>query len=1675
MKFLSFKPLRGGRMTKVNGVVGSYAPAFGAMLTAIMLTGGAGQALAADECGVDAPGADTITCSAGSYPGGITYTNSDGLTLILNDAAIVVGNPGVHVTGTGTGDIAVTGTSFGTITTGGALGYGIFSGISNATSTATATATLTAGDIATTGFAARGLFALTSGLGSSVTQMDGGTVTTGGEIAYGLGSWINNATSTATASATLSAGDIATTGDNGYGLYALTNGLGTSVAQMDGGTVNTGGRNAFGLFSRIINATSTATASATLSAGDIATTGDSGIGLYAWTSGLGSSVAQMDGGTITTGGAEAYGLFSLITNATSTATASATLSAGDIATTGDNGIGLYARTAGLGSSVAQMDGGTVTTGRALGYGLLSQITNTTSTATATATLTAGDIATTGFAARGLFAANSGLGSAVAQMDGGTVTTGGAEAYGLLSNINNATSTATASATLSAGDIATTGDIGYGVYALTNGLGTSVAQMDGGTVNTGGRSAFGLFSLITNATSTATASATLSAGDIATTGYRGYGLYALTSGLGSSVTQMDGGTVTTGGAEAYGLFSLITNATSTATASATLSAGDIATTGNIGYGLYARTTGLGNTVAQVDGGTITTGGTNAYGLFSWISNTTSEATATATLTAGDIATTGDSGFGLYAWTAGLGRSVAQVDGGTVTTGGAEAYGLLSQITNVASEATATATLTAGDIATAGDNGFGLYAWTAGLGASVAQVDGGTITTGGTSAYGLFSRISNTTSEATATATLTAGDIATAGDNGFGLYAWTAGLGASVAQMDGGTVTTGGAEAYGLLSQITNVASEATATATLTAGDIATAGDNGFGLYAWTAGLGASVAQVDGGTITTGGTSAYGLFSRISNTTSEATATATLSAGDIATTGDDAHGVYTLNAGLGDVVVTTVGSGTITTSGAGANGIQTVQDNAAATGTTTITLGSDIVAGGDGINVNSLSSGAVLITGNGNITGGTDVGDDGIEVNAVGSVTVNVNGTVTGDPGILISSVNGPVNIAGTGNVIGLAGNGIDAAITGAAATGDIAVARDGDITGADNGILTTNDGTGNIAITSSRAVTGGSGYGINTATAAGGTSTITLNAGATVSSTAGLGIFNNGGNSTILVNSGADVAGEIRLNDGSDTLTFAGDFSNVTVFDGGDDVDIADGFIDTLTLNGAGTVNGGNILNWERFNIANNLAVTGGTLTAGTTNIVSGGTLDAGNNLDLNSNLNILTGGIFDGTGAGAGVYNIAGNVSNAGLITTQDGVVGDVVTITGDYTGGGAIKIDTELSGDDTKTDKIIVNGDSSGTTVVYINNVGGTGGLITGGGVRIVQVDGFDSGRFDLGGPVSVGAFNYSLTSAGYLQSTLSAQVYGYSSIAAGLREDVGSLWQRSGQDSELFNYDGSTSKSGSGLWIQASYFDTNAEADTLIGDVGINTNVHVRRANTQIGYKKDLLSVGNGFLTGGVFGHYKQTNIDVNDAENVHVASATANGYGGGLSLTWDSPSGYYGDLLGQFTAYDVDVKGNNGSSGSFDTLAYSFSAEAGYRFDLDNSIRVVPQGQLIWSRSNFDDFADSDDIVVDWNEKSMLTGRVGLALEGGNTIANGGTGLTGYVIANLLHDFNEASSLNAAGTEISSQLSRNQVEVRVGANLADASNKFTFFTEAGIRRSIDSLAYTSYKGIVGLKVSF
>lgn len=164
--------------------------------------------------------------------------------------------------------------------------------------------------------------------------------------------------------------------------------------------------------------------------------------------------------------------------------------------------------------------------------------------------------------------------------------------------------------------------------------------------------------------------------------------------------------------------------------------------------------------------------------------------------------------------------------------------------------------------------------------------------------------------------------------------------------------------------------------------------------------------------------------------------------------------------------------------------------------------------------------------------------------------------------------------------------------------------------------------------------------------------------------------------------------------------------------------------------------------------------------------INAGVLRAGatNGLSPSSDYLVASGGTLDSS-----TYSpILKSLDNRGTVTMAAGSTSNVLTITQNYTGsGGVIAMNTALGADNAATEKLVVQGDTSGNTTLNISNLGGAGAQTTGDGILVVQVDGASNGTFSLPAPghVVAGGFRYALAKVGnhwYLQSDVHAEASG-------------------------------------------------------------------------------------------------------------------------------------------------------------------------------------------------------------------------------------------------------------------------------------------------------------------------
>jgi outer membrane autotransporter protein len=301
-----------------------------AVAFAVALLSGAPQlARAANECGADGAGQDTLTCAAANYAAGISYTLSDGVTLNLdNPAMAVTGATGVSLqSGVGpTPQLTINVTNVNTITTTGSAVAITNAGVAGTSSinvhggtltttgaattvsaaasqqTSNSQVTLTGGQVLNTGTGGGIIASLTGALGSGNASVviTGGTIQASGTAAQ---SSIAGPGRTGRSSISMSGGSVLSSGLNGIGLSARHTGSGLAQAQMTGGTVSATGNNGDGIQASIGAA---GTYAVNVTGGTV--TGGSGFGAAIHTSGAGGGTVNIGAGSVINAGASGVAL-----------------------------------------------------------------------------------------------------------------------------------------------------------------------------------------------------------------------------------------------------------------------------------------------------------------------------------------------------------------------------------------------------------------------------------------------------------------------------------------------------------------------------------------------------------------------------------------------------------------------------------------------------------------------------------------------------------------------------------------------------------------------------------------------------------------------------------------------------------------------------------------------------------------------------------------------------------------------------------------------------------------------------------------------------------------------------------------------------------------------------------------------------------------------------------------------------------------------------------------------------------------------------------------------------------------------------------------------------------------------------------------------------------------------
>ncbi|MFQ0815913.1 autotransporter outer membrane beta-barrel domain-containing protein [Brucella anthropi] len=528
----------------------------------------------------------------------------------------------------------------------------------------------------------------------------------------------------------------------------------------------------------------------------------------------------------------------------------------------------------------------------------------------------------------------------------------------------------------------------------------------------------------------------------------------------------------------------------------------------------------------------------------------------------------------------------------------------------------------------------------------------------------------------------------------------------------------------------------------------------------------------------------------------------------------------------------------------------------------------------------------------------------------------------------------------------------------------------------------------------------------------------------------------------------------------------------------------------------------------------------GTLTFSGTNTYTGRTMVSGGILKQGAQGAFSTSSsgyevAADGTLDLGGFDTTLSNLGNTGNVNFG-GNAGATLTVTGNYVGqGGTVVLNTVLGDDNSKTDRLHVNGDTSGATALKVNNVGGAGAE-TNNGIEVVAVDGASNGTFSLtngsrtkDGKLAVigGAYAYTLQQGGantpndgnwYLvnhinqpnnpdtpvpprQPRYSSSIPVYQGYVENmqalnrlptLQERVGNRYW-TGE-----NGDGQTNGAvidNRGVWARIQGGNSRLEPQSVTG-----MKHEVNSFIMQAGVDGQFYEGATGKLVAGITGQYGRAYG--NSSSFFGDGSINTNAWSLGATATWYGNGGFYVDGQSQVTWFDNDLYSKDLGTDLKDNAkatGYALSVEAGQRVAIDDHWALTPQAQLMWSSLDARTFQDIKNNPFDLEDGNSLVGRLGLAANYRNDW-KGADGLmvntSVYGIANLYQEFLGGTRINVAGVDFDTDNDRTWAGVGAGGTYAWADNKYAVYGEGSINTSLNHFANSySLKATAGFKVKW
>ncbi|NIF60694.1 autotransporter outer membrane beta-barrel domain-containing protein [Enterobacter sp. Ap-916] len=549
----------------------------------------------------------------------------------------------------------------------------------------------------------------------------------------------------------------------------------------------------------------------------------------------------------------------------------------------------------------------------------------------------------------------------------------------------------------------------------------------------------------------------------------------------------------------------------------------------------------------------------------------------------------------------------------------------------------------------------------------------------------------------------------------------------------------------------------------------------------------------------------------------------------------------------------------------------------------------------------------------------------------------------------------------------------------------------------------------------------------------------------------------------------------------------------------------------LTMTGDSTYTGATTLAEGSLDVTGSLVsdvrAKSATLLSGTGSI-GAATLETGSTLTIGSPQQ---------TNDDAASFTVSGDLNNSGLVNLSRSadIVGNTLNVGGDYTGGtdSQLNVNTVLGDDASVTDKLVIQGATSGSTVLAVNNVGGQGAE-TQQGIEVVAVGGNSaSGVFTQSGRIVAGAWDYSLVQKGqnwYLTSMsnlppeppvdpVTPPVDPVRPTVPPIQPDpvpvyrpeAGSYLVNLTAANTLFNL---TLDDREGATEYHAPLDERGMARSTfwLRQEGGQNRFRTGEGQVSSSANRYVAQLGNEFLHGtsnqtdrwgaGLMAGYG--NVQGNSRSNLtgYRSESELDGYSVGAYGTWYqnavSREGVYVDGWVMYNWFNNRVSGDDLPNEDYKSRGFTASLESGYNMLLSESERqavyLEPQAQLTWMGVHSAEHTEANGTRVQDSGQGNLQSRLGvrLYLRGHRTEDDGkGREFKPYVEADWLHN-TKNFGVRMGDKLLNEEGVRNIGQLKLGVQ-GQISHDLNMW--GGVAQQIGDKGYHDTSAMIGVKYGF